>query len=365
MVRNEKSKWAGDCVDKSHLTSIFRRGLASGLLAFLLLCFRVANASVAPIVNALNDGGYLNEYLCPGGTGTVEDTIIDPSTSFYVGWWEVNVKSGSTVASWDLFLQIYITPDGSSEYLAHSYTDDSNRTPNVETTAIFDESDGDYDDTVFYFSPGNTYRLHMYHGGAGSCITSNKTLVRSAVGDNEPEVQDASEANDGITIYGYGEAYYSEWEDYTTSTDPYGYFEAYNSSTYGFTDQDFGWFGNAIVDVLKYLFVGPFESINGWIQLQLQNARYRAPGGYIVRIQEAWENSLTDAFESTSSTPIYATIALPGQATTTGAIFDSDWANARGFDINEWRIRSTYVIYFLLMLYYWNRARDFIDDLEI
>lgn len=330
-----------------------------GIAVAFCLAIEPAVASQAPIVNALNDGALFSEYMCPGDVGTVDDTIIEPSSSFYVGWWQVNVSSGAPVATWDIMLRIY-ADEGSGEYLALQYTNDGNRTPNVETTIVFDESPGDGNDTVFYFQPGTTYRLHMYHGGAGSCITANRTLVRSATGDNEPDVQDEGGGNDGITIYGYGEDYYSDWTSYTTSTDPYGFFEAYNSSTYAFDDPDFGWFGNALFDVIKYLFVAPLSSVNDWFQLQLQNARYRSPQGYIVRVQEAWENNLYDSFSSNSSTPL--TVNILGRTKT---IFAADPEEVTGIDFDEWRLVSTYIFYIMAMLYFVRRASNFIDDLKI
>jgi len=108
-----------------------------------------------------------------------------------------------------------------------------------------------------------------------------------------------------------------DWHDYftfSTSTNPYSVYDQYSSSSYGFTDPDFGWFGNALVDVLKFLFVAPVDAIVNWWQSQMATAMYRVPGGYIVRFQEAWNSHMSGAASSTQPLNLHFNFSKTGVA---------------------------------------------------
>jgi len=65
------------------------------------------------------------------------------------------------------------------------------------------------------------------------------------------------------------------------------FFDEYTSSSYPFGDPDFGWFGNSMRDVLKYLFVPPvalWDAVDGIKTEILTNV----PLGYVSTVQALW-----------------------------------------------------------------------------
>jgi hypothetical protein len=296
----------------------------------------------------------------------VRTTIIKPpaGTYAYIGWLEVRASgNGSGSAGRDLRVNRYVSSTAGADHSAY-YQDGTYFISGIDNSGVhtykLDESPDDYMQTAWLMDGEYEYHFEFVDSWSPTCGTYGHAVYGSVTDILSEEYDLSNPAQDGIQLIGYGEGTWPSWETWTTSTDPYGFFEPYASSSYGFIDPDFGWFGNAVMDVLKYLFVGPLTSINNWFQLQLQNARYRWPQGYIVRIQEAWENSLTDSFTSSSSTPL--TVDLMGKTYT---VWSANPKEDTGIDTDEWRIYSTYVFYIMAMWYFWGRVREFVDDLGI
>jgi len=351
-------------VAKYHSRIILWRGLAIAVVAFLVCHPRAVNASVAPEVLFGADNAGDNEtsyYICAGDVGS-RSVKFTADTEMIVKYVQFAMKSNPGVINFDLYLDVRLGASPTST-IFETYSITSTFSTSMTEYQI------DITPDLLWLETGDEVNFTFRMGGAGSCITNNQFIFRASGSDNDEEMSTTSYSGswlttDGVYLLGLGDTTFMLFDAYSTSTDPYGYFEPYASSSYAFTDPDFGWFGNAIVDALKYLFVGPFNTVNDWFQLQLQNARYRSPGGYVIRFQEAWQNELTDAFESSSSTTINATLRLP-DGDHTAPIFDNEFATSNGFDLNDFRNISTYIFWFLYVLYFYHRSLDFIDDLTL
>lgn len=333
-------------------------------VAFLACTPRRVEAAVAPEVLFGADNAADNDttyYICPNDVQS-DSVKYTATTTMAVQYVQFYVQSGTSVTNFDLYMDVRLG-DSVTSTIWNSYSITSTFSTSMTGYQI------DITPDLLWLEAGETVNFTFRMTGAGSCISTTRFTFRGSTADNdEEESMNAYSGSwstaDGPYVLGLGETSFTGWEGYTTSSDPYGYFTPYASSSYAFSDPDFGWFGNAIVDVLKYLFVGPFTAVNDWFQLQLQNARYRWPGGYVVRLQEAWQNSLTDAFSSTSSTTITATIPLPtGDAE--GPIFSNTFAQSNGFDLDQFREISVYVFWFLYMWYVFERSLRFFDSMDV
>lgn len=324
----------------------------------MALCGAIKPVHAQAPLHGLDNLGDLDStlYLCAAGAKT-ESIVILPTGNWSVEYAFLYVQAPASMSTFDLYVDVRTGATTTGSVL-----ETVQYTPTLPTSmsqVTIDFSPFLEYDTLETFTL--TFRLE----GAAACDASHRVYLQGSTDDvqtTQYRIEDNTERpdDDGVRAILYGDASVSSWINYTTSTDPYGYFDAYSSSSYGFTDADFGWFGNAMVDVLKYMFVGPLENINDWFQLQLQNTRYRSPQGYITRAQELWENSLYDSFESASTTPL--TVDILGRTKT---VFAADPEATTGIDFDEWRTVSTYVWYLIALSYFIRRSSDFVDNLNI
>jgi len=102
-------------------------------------------------------------------------------------------------------------------------------------------------------------------------------------------------------------------------------FDSYVSSTYGFTDPDFGTFGNAMVDIAKWLFVPSQSSLN--FITQKRNEIMAKPPLSWAAVASSTIGGLNTPF-STTSTPVQL-IATTTQVDATVTVFDPSAIEAK------------------------------------
>lgn len=339
-------------------------GLALASLSFAI-CVPHVEASVAPLWDTDNAGDNDSYYwVCPAG-GRTWSILIPANASYSQRIESIHFfakAASATVAPFDVFFDIREGTSPTSTVVAtYSYT------PTISTTAMT-EYTIDIPSPFWDIDVGTPINITVRLAGAGSCISSNYIYLRGSTANNSDTMSVINAGGtwldaDGFLIYAYGEEGYVAYVDVATSTDPYAYFDAYASSSYSFTDPDFGWFGNAILDVLKYLFVGPFDAVKSWFLTQIELAKYRTPQGYLTRFFEMHQDVAGD-FTSASTTELVVSIPLPGQATSTGTIIDPAVAEDVGVPYDDWRDISVNIIWIVALWKIFDDAIDFVDSLR-
>jgi len=120
--------------------------------------------------------------------------------------------------------------------------------------------------------------------------------------------------------------YFIFYSSSTTST------PEYSSSTYAFTDPDFGWFGNAIWDVLKSLFIAPVSELGQWIFENIGKIKYRSPWGFLFRAVDVVTERNDSATASSTGVLIpfhYDNQDLEMINISDTATFDFEWSDIR------------------------------------
>jgi len=151
---------------------------------------------------------------------------------------------------------------------------------------------------------------------------------------------------------------YTGPEEYASGT---SIFDPYVSSTYGFTDQDFGWFGNAMADVLKWLFTGALQDVADWMEAQLLLAQYRVPQGYITRWMDGFDEAVEAGYNAGVVEDLEIEIAYPTGTTSSYAIVSVESTNM----LQDSRYLSIYLFEIITILWMIRRAIDLTDSLQV
>jgi len=214
-------------------------------------------------------------------------------------------------------------------------------TPETMTLFSLERSSG-----CFLVEPGKMYKVWFWRDSHMGEYSMNYWKLGSVTAHIDPPhgAQQITADSEWYLGAGFLETFLDDEEYYIGYTTSSYVFDPYSSSTYAFTDPDFGWFGNAMWDVLKSLFVAPIAEIGQWIFDNIGKIKYRSPWGYFFRAVDVITDRNATATASTTGMIIpfhydqqnYEMINISDTA-----VMDFDWSpirTASAFFITIWFI---------------------------
>lgn len=326
----------------------------------ILICagvFSVANAQDTPLFGTSGQTGTLN-WSSESTTVTrkIGWTFRSPGTGYLCGFNTVVTKRSDAVGDYAILLNLW----------SHGSTRDKPETGVLVASKSFDESIMKVDnipeetdklellfDNCALIGQGGWYSAHLERTVIDSGGGTTRAYVAATRNTNDPDCIDCW-YNRFLPVSGGWEAQLDTQEWIWTAlgfSEGMSIFDEPTSDAYGFDpDQDFGFFGNMLRDIGKFLFVPSEDSLHQWENTK-DRLFDRVPFSYIEEIQTV----VSGLSIASSSFPSLTYDLTPYGINASGSLFGVDTVSEYlpGQDIGYFRIFMESVLWILFAIFIW------------